>query len=84
MTFPPMAGLGITYANQTAFPHATDHLKNELWTTADIGVVVHNLLEAVAGTKNWTQWPTNSGRYGEKWLNCYSEITATESSANNT
>lgn len=73
LMFPPMAGLGVTYVNQTAYPHANDHLRNELWTTADIETVCHNLLAAIAGTNQWRQWPTNSGRYGEKWLYCFSE-----------
>lgn len=72
LMFPPMVGLGITYVNQTAYPHSNDHLKNELWTTADVDTVCHNLCEALDGTNQWRQWPTNSGRYGEKWLYCYS------------
>lgn len=73
LMFPPMAGLAITYVNQTAYPHANDHLKNELWTTNDVETVCHNLIEAMNGTNQWKQWPTNSGRYGDKWLYCYSE-----------
>lgn len=72
LMFPPMAGLGVTYVNETAYPHATDHLKNELWTPADVETLCHNLVEAMQGTNQWRQWPTNSGRYGEKWLFCYS------------
>jgi hypothetical protein len=75
LSFPPMCGLGITYVNETAIPHATDHLRRELWTTADIETVCHNLSEALDGTNRWCQWPTNSGQYGEKWLFCYSNRT---------
>lgn len=70
--FPPMAGLGITWVNVEAYKSANDHLRNELWTPADVNTVTHNLLEAVYGTHQWMQWPTNSGRFGEKWLYCYS------------
>ncbi|MFN8221272.1 MAG: NAD(P)H-dependent oxidoreductase [Fimbriimonadales bacterium] len=73
LMFPPMAGLAVTYANQTAYPHANDHLRNELWTPADVDVLCHNLLEALNGTRDWHQWPTNHGRYGDKWLFAYSE-----------
>lgn len=72
LMFPPMAGLGVTYVNQVAYPAASDHLRNELWTPADVSTVCHNLAEALAGTSQWKQWPTNSGRYGEQWLFCYS------------
>lgn len=73
LSFPPMAGLGVTYVNQTAYPHANGHLQNELWTAADVDTVCHNLMEALEGTNQWRQWPTNSGRFGDKWLFCYSE-----------
>lgn len=73
LMFPPMAGLAVTWVNQTAYPHATDHLQNELWTSADVETVCHNLLESLEGTHRWRQWPTNSGRHGDKWLFCYSE-----------
>jgi len=73
LMFPPMAGLAVTYVNQVAYPNANDHLKNELWTTADVETICHNLLEALHGTHQWHQWPTNSGRYGDKWLFCYSD-----------
>lgn len=69
---PPMAGLGVTYVNQVAYPSANDHLKNELWTPADVDTVCHNLREALEGGDSWRKWPNNSGRYGEKWLFCYS------------
>ena len=71
--FPPMAALGVTYVNQTAYPHADDHLRNELWTPADVDTLCHNLHQALIGAHDWRRWPTNSGRYGEKWLFCCSE-----------
>ncbi|MCG9894222.1 MAG: NAD(P)H-dependent oxidoreductase [Fimbriimonadaceae bacterium] len=71
--FPPMAALGVTYVNQTAYPHADDHLRNELWTPADVDTLCHNLHQALTGEHDWRRWPTNSGRYGEKWLFCCSE-----------
>jgi chromate reductase len=73
MLIPPFAGIAYTYANQVALEHANDHLRNELWSSADVDVVCHNVLEALRGGRDWTQWPTNSGRYGEKWLYAYSQ-----------
>ena len=72
MLIPPFAGMAYTYANMVAYEHANEHLRNELWTPADVEVVCHNLMEALKGTRNWTQWPINSGKYGEKWLDAYS------------
>jgi multimeric flavodoxin WrbA len=70
---PPFAGFSYTFVADTALPHASDHLRNELWTADDTDVVCHNLLEALKGGRNWKQWPTNEGRYGDKWLNVYSD-----------
>lgn len=72
MLIPPFAGLAYTYVNHVALDHANEHLANELWSPKDVDVVCHNMLQALHGTKDWTQWPTNSGRYGEKWLYAYS------------
>jgi multimeric flavodoxin WrbA len=72
MLVPPMAGFAYTFVNQVALDHANEHLRNELWTVEDVEVVCHNLMEAVRGGRNWKQWPSNSGRYGEKWLTAYS------------
>lgn len=69
---PPFAGFTYTWVADTALPHASEHLKNELWTADDINVVCDNLLEALRGGKNWRQWPSNEGRSGEKWLHVYS------------
>ncbi|MCU0316193.1 MAG: NAD(P)H-dependent oxidoreductase [Fimbriimonadaceae bacterium] len=76
--FPPMAALGITYVNQVAYPHANQHLQNELWTPADVETLCHNLGQALSGERNWQRWPNNSGRYGEKWLTCATEKLKTE------
>jgi hypothetical protein len=73
MSIPPLAGLAYTWANEIAAPHAPEHLQNEMWTPADVGVVCHNLLEATRGGKNWRGWPTCEGRHGEKWLHVYSQ-----------
>lgn len=73
MLIPPFAGLAYTYANHVALDHANEHLSNELWSSKDVDVVCHNLIVALAKGDDWTIWPTNSGKYGEKWLNVYSE-----------
>lgn len=72
MLIPPFAGLAYTFVNHVALAHANDHLRNELWSAKDVEVICHNVMVALGGGKNWTQWPTNSGRYGEKWLDVYS------------
>ena len=71
MLIPPFAGMAFTYANMVAYEHANEHLRKELWTPADVEVVCHNLLQALNGGNEWTQWPTNSGKYGDKWLDVY-------------
>lgn len=68
IVFPPFAGLAYTWSNEVALPHASDHLKNELWKPEDVDVIAHNVLEVIRGGREWLHWPSNSGRYGEKWL----------------
>lgn len=75
MLVPPFAGFAYTYVNEVALPHASDHLKNELWSPADVDVVCHNLLTALRQGTDWSQWPINNGRYGEKWLYAYTGRT---------
>lgn len=72
MIIPPFAGIAYTWANEVALPHASDHLRNELWTPHDVDVICHNVLEVCRGGSDWKHWPSNSGRYGEKWLHTYS------------
>jgi len=76
MLIPPLAGFAYTFVNQVALPHAGDHLRNELWSIADVDTVTHNLLEATNGGKNWHSWPTNEGRAGDKWLDIYTKTHA--------
>jgi hypothetical protein len=78
LVFPPFAGIAYTWANDVALPHASDHLRNELWTPRDVEVITHNVLEYLRGGKDWRHWPSNSGRYGEKWLYAYSQQVASE------
>lgn len=73
MAIPPFAGFAYSYVNHVALPVAPAHLRNELWTPADVEVVCHNLLEALRGGQDWMCWPTNEGRSGEKWLDVYSK-----------
>jgi len=73
LVFPPFAGMAFTWANAVALPHASEHLKNELWKPGDVEVIAHNILEYLRRGSDWKHWPSNSGRYGEKWLSTYSE-----------
>ncbi len=73
MLIPPLAGFAYTYVNHVAMAHAPDDLKKELWTSGDVDIVCHNILEAVRGGKQWKQWPSDNLHFSEKWLNLYSE-----------
>jgi multimeric flavodoxin WrbA len=73
MLIPPFAGLSYTWANSVALPHASEHLRGELWKPEDISVLCHNLLEAIEGGKDWRCWSVTEGRSDEKWLKVYSE-----------
>jgi hypothetical protein len=72
MLIPPFAGMAYTWVNEVAGPVAPDHLRNELWSPDDVQVIAHNLSQAVQGGREWSCWPTNEGRSGEKWLHVYS------------
>lgn len=72
MLIPPLAGLTYTWANDVALANSPEHLSHELWTTNDVEVICHNLLEALRGGTEWHTWPTCEGRSSEKWLHVYS------------
>lgn len=78
MMIPPFAGLVYRFVDAAAAPHANEHLRNELWSPADVEIVCHNLLSALFHRTDWKVWPTNEGRYGEKWLFTYSESAAAD------
>jgi NAD(P)H-dependent FMN reductase len=75
MIIPPLAGFAYTFVNHVALKEkvAPDELQKELWSSDDVEIVCHNLLEVLAGTKNWKQWPRDNVHYVDKWLNIYSE-----------
>ncbi|MBS1716880.1 MAG: NAD(P)H-dependent oxidoreductase [Armatimonadetes bacterium] len=72
MLIPPMSGMAYTFVNEVALQTASDHLRDELWKAEDALVVVHNLLQAVEGGRDWRSWSTCEGQSGEKWLFAYS------------
>jgi multimeric flavodoxin WrbA len=56
---PPFTALAYSYADHVA--HRSDgkpgdELLQDIWDIEDLNYVVHNLFEAIAGTKNWKVW----------------------------
>lgn len=74
MMIPPFAGFAYRWVDAVAAPQAGEHLRNELWSPADVEVVCHNLLAALSCRVEWKGWPTNQGRSGDKWLFAYSDL----------
>ena len=72
LMIPPFCGMTYSWAADVALPHAPKHLRNELGTPDDVGVVCHNVLEAVSCGNDWKSWPTSEGLSAEKWLFAYS------------
>ncbi|MBZ0122119.1 MAG: NAD(P)H-dependent oxidoreductase [Sandaracinaceae bacterium] len=70
---PPMSGLVVTLASQAALapehgPGLGPGAGDDLWSPDDLGVVVHNLLESIAGTRRFEAWPVDRGDPSRRWL----------------
>ena len=72
MLIPPFGGMAYTWVADVAAPVAPQHLAQEIGTPDDIGVVCHNLVAALEGSRDWACWQTVEGRATEKWMFAYS------------
>lgn len=68
MMIPPYSGICYTYVNHHALQTAPDGLRAELWKFEDVGVVCHNVLEALKSGKDWKSWGCAKVGGVEKWL----------------
>lgn len=75
MMIPPLAGFAFTFVNHVALSNnvAPEELQKELWSSDDVEIICHNLIEAVNRTNNWKQWPRDNVHYVNKWLSIYSD-----------
>jgi len=39
-----------------------------MWSTDDLAIVAHNLVEASRGGRDWCAWPVDRGDPGRLWL----------------
>jgi chromate reductase len=61
---PPFGGLVLTEAGQIAA--SAGHA--DMWSTDDLAIVAHNLVEACRGGRDWRAWPVDRGDPGRLWL----------------
>ena len=64
---PPMSGLVLSRAAWIAGQHAPEAAE-DFWSTADLRVVCHNLIEAAQGTRRWRSWPVDRQHVHDRWL----------------
>lgn len=65
---PPMSGIAIKLASQTALASEPDEHALDFWCPDDLEIVVHNLLEAAAGTRRFKAWEVDRNDPGRRWL----------------
>lgn len=72
---PPMSGLVYSRAGQLATELATQHGPAEaaahlddLWQLAELDVVAHNLLQAIAGGRDYRSWRVDGGDARRRWV----------------
>jgi len=61
LLLPPMGGLVLAQAS-------LGREDKDLWCPEDVGIVCHNLLEALSGGRAFRAWPVERGRTRERWL----------------
>lgn len=66
-TIPPMSGLVISKASQIAARHDAE-AACDFWTSGDLPVVCHNLVEAAAGTHRWRAWDVDREDFSKRWI----------------
>ncbi len=61
LLLPPMGGLVLSRVSQ-------GREDADLWCPEDVGIVCHNLLEALSGGRAFRAWPVERERTRERWL----------------
>ena len=64
---PPMSGVVLSRAAHVAAAHAPDDAR-DWWSTDDLRVVGHNLIESAQGTRRWRTWPVDRQDLNARWL----------------
>ncbi|AKF11359.1 NAD(P)H-dependent oxidoreductase [Sandaracinus amylolyticus] len=68
-SIPPMSGLVVTLAAQIAIDHASHGHADDLWSTADLEIVCHNLLVATRVDRSaYRAWPVDRRDPSRRWL----------------
>ena len=65
---PPMSGIVVKLASQTALAAGGDGHALDFWSPDDLEVVAHNLLEAAAGTRRFVSWDVDRQDPKRRWL----------------
>ncbi len=70
-TLPPMSGLVLSLAAQTAARH-DPAAAADFWCTDDLAVLAHNLLAAAAQARSapvdWLTWPVDRTGFDRRWI----------------
>jgi multimeric flavodoxin WrbA len=66
-TLPPMSGLVLSLAAQTAARHETETAQ-DFWCADDLAVLSHNLCEALGGSRAWKTWPVDRTGFDRRWI----------------
>ena len=64
---PPMSGLVLSRAALLA-SRADKVAAADFWSTDDLRVICHNLIEATTGTNRWRAWPVDRREFTARWL----------------
>lgn len=65
---PPMSGMVYSMANHLAFKGEPSDFHADLWSLDDVGIVCHNLIEAINGKNHWKSWPFDTKDPKRLWL----------------
>ncbi|UQA61594.1 NAD(P)H-dependent oxidoreductase [Polyangium aurulentum] len=68
LLLPPMSGFVYSLANHLALEGPARDGQEDLWRLDDLAVVAHNLLEALAGGRDFRAWPVDRAEAGRRWI----------------
>jgi chromate reductase len=68
LMLPPMSGFVYSLANHLALEGPAREGQDDLWRLDDLAIVAHNLLEALAGGRDFRAWPVDRTDPRRRWI----------------
>jgi len=68
LLLPPMSGFVYSLANHLALEGPAREGQDDLWRLDDLAILAHNLLEVLAGGRDFRAWPVDRADPRRRWI----------------